>query len=198
MCCLCVNQHRVVQKSGATSGILEESKVDFFSLFSDRVTGIGHLLAMMSPWDNPAYLRRVWCVFEMYTAHDTGCAISIVMPPEQKRSLEQSLFEMEDEKTEGSSIDKLFEVLEKTRVQDAQASVEQDRIAILSTIHKAAGYRALNHRVNELLRGWVRTVISEIMEKRHHESIGSEDLEYSGFCCKVGTCLLYTSPSPRD
>lgn len=214
MCCLCVNQHRVVENHN--SGMQQQldnnqqggdpMKLDFFSLFSDRVTSIGHLLALMSPWDNPSYLKRVWCVFELYTAHEIGCAISIVMPPQQKQSLEQGLLEMDDtsnmddndkdndnssncrhERVGASNIDLLYKVLAQTKVQKAQASVEDDRIAILSHIEDTVGYTALNHRVNELLRGWVSRVLSEIMDTKR--ASGVEDLPYATFCLKVGDLL---------
>ena len=40
---------------------------EFFAEFGDRVTGIGCILAMMAPWDNPTYLvsqelKRAWVV----------------------------------------------------------------------------------------------------------------------------------------
>lgn len=33
---------------------------EFQKAFGDRVAGIGQIVAMMSPWRDPAYLKRVW------------------------------------------------------------------------------------------------------------------------------------------
>ena len=53
ICCLCVNQHRVVENRNSGKDIPPEQ---FFAEFGDRVTGIGNILAMMAPWNDPAYL----------------------------------------------------------------------------------------------------------------------------------------------
>ena len=46
-------------------------------------------------------------------------------------------------------IEKLYQVLSKTKVQEAQASVESDRVAILEIVKLSPGYAALNDRVFE-------------------------------------------------
>ena len=47
ICCLCVNQHRVIEKRRNGEVVPFE---EFESVFSKRVTSIGHILAMMAPW----------------------------------------------------------------------------------------------------------------------------------------------------
>ena len=47
ICCLCVNQHRVIEKKRNGEVVPFE---EFESVFSKRVTSIGHILAMMAPW----------------------------------------------------------------------------------------------------------------------------------------------------
>ena len=37
---------------------------EFKSAFGKRVEGVSKILAMMSPWQEPTYIQRVWCVFE--------------------------------------------------------------------------------------------------------------------------------------
>ena len=54
ICCLCNNQHRVAEsKKKGEDGVSFE---EFRDIFQSRVTGIGHVLTMMSPWSSPAYL----------------------------------------------------------------------------------------------------------------------------------------------
>ena len=47
ICCLCVNQHRVVEMKKRKEDIPFEK---FRKVFHGRVTSIGHVIAMMSPW----------------------------------------------------------------------------------------------------------------------------------------------------
>ena len=56
----------------------------FLDSFGAHVRSIKRVLAMMTPWSNPIYLNRVWCVFELYTAITMGqgeVEVEIVMPP---------------------------------------------------------------------------------------------------------------------
>lgn len=200
ICCLCVNQHRVVeQEERKRSGILVPA-VDFFAEFRERVVGIGHILSMFMPWDDPLYLKRVWCVFEIYMAHEHGCQVTIVMPPTEKKAFREALFRKDketsiidtiynsiangtgpiDEANRGmvmealerhnaskgngtSSIDSLYEALSRTKVEKAEASVEDDRLQILAMVEKGPGYATFNRRINELLRKWAKDTVCSMM-----------------------------------
>ena len=118
---------------------------------------------MMSPWDNPKYLERVWCVFELYMAHKIGCQLSLVMPDDQFNAATNALF------TEVGGLNKFYEALTRTAVEKARASEEKDRIAILGRISEDSGYAALNKRVNDLLREWVTAKVKQFV-------VGLEDL----------------------
>ena len=50
ICCLCNTQHRF--KDEVPFKILYDN-------FKDKVVGVGHILAMMAPWNKPKYLERV-------------------------------------------------------------------------------------------------------------------------------------------
>lgn len=84
---------------------------------------------MMAPWDEPGYLKRVWCVFEMYAAYtDDSCEVDIAMPPREQQHLIESMKQGRDAKGNWG-IDKLFTVLANTKVENAQASVESDKVS---------------------------------------------------------------------
>ncbi|CAB9520079.1 Kinesin light chain (Partial), partial [Seminavis robusta] len=183
ICCLCVNQHRVVEnasnedKSGMIAPV---DNIDFFAIFGERVKKIQHLLAMMAPWGAPVALTRVWCIFEIFTAHTTdGCKLDIVMPPKEKHSLEQDVIK------NGQGINALYETLGKTKIENANASVESDRVAILRKVESDVGYSALNNLVNDLLRGWMHGVLTQLVESREI----TRDEEYVDFCNQIGSIL---------
>ncbi|CAB9523937.1 Hydra magnipapillata [Seminavis robusta] len=183
MCCLCVNQHRVVQKSTQQkSGMVPTAKVDFFAIFGERVKKIGHLLAMMAPWNAPVYITRVWCIFEIFTAHITdGCKIDIVMPPKEKLSLEQDVVDT------GGGVNALYETLCNTKVEKANASVDSDRLAILGQVKSDVGYSVLNNLVNDLLRGWIQGVLTQLVRAREN----TNNMDYVCFCTQIGKILLH-------
>ncbi|CAB9518599.1 Hydra magnipapillata [Seminavis robusta] len=179
ICCLCVNQHRVVEKF--KSGVLVPTH-EFFDIFGHRVKKVGHLLAMMAPWNAPAYITRVWCIFEMFTAHTTdACEVDIVMPPKEKKSLEQDVL------NNGAGINALYKTLGNTKVENAKASVKSDRLAILGQVESTVGYSVLNNRVNDMLRGWMLGVLTQLVETREN----TYDEDYAAFCNRIGNILKH-------
>lgn len=169
ICCLCNNQHRIAEELRNGN---EASFEAFRELFFHRVTGIRLVLAMMAPWDEPVYLTRVWCIFELFAAsssassfHDdsiqktkTGdIQVEIVMPPREQEKMKKSISD--------GGVDRLYEILGKTKVQNANASHEMDKINILQMVESGPGYHFLNARVDDLLRGWVREAIVREIQK---------------------------------
>jgi hypothetical protein len=152
ICCLCVNQHRVVAHSALEkSGIWGPAViVDFFAIFGERGKRIGRVLAMMAPWKVPVYLSRIWCIYEFFMAHTNGCKVDIVMPPEEKSSSEKDIM------PQGGGIDELYEMHQNTEVHTAKASVDKDRPEILKRVESTVGYQMLNNQVNHLLCGWMQ------------------------------------------
>jgi hypothetical protein len=80
--------------------------------------------------------------------------------------------------------------LSNARVQDAQASVEKDRIAILERVEASPGFAILNNRVNELLREWIRNAILDMMETTKETSSAGDDNNTHTHCCakKLAIC----------
>ena len=160
ICSLCNNQHRVKEMQAQGKSVPFE---DFQEIFYRNVTGSKNILAMMSPWQKPVYLERIWCIFELYTAHSNpDCNLTIIMPPQERAGLSQKLTE------EGATaaLNVLFETLAATKVQNATASEESDRAAILKLVKdNEESYNTLNHRVNDLLRDWALHVIKSLAQQ---------------------------------
>ena len=170
ICCLCVNQHMV---------IFESEFSNYLRRFGERVKRIGTLLIMMAPWKAPINLTRVWCIYEIFIAHTSGCKLDIVMLLIEKSSLEQDII------TEGGGINALYELFGNTKIQNAKASVEEDKLNILESIESNVGCQVLNDQVNQLLRGWMQRVLVKLVEDKEK----TNDETYADFCCKVGTIL---------
>merc|ERR1712232_557862 len=81
MCFACINQHRVQKMRQRGDTVPFEQ---FQREFGDRVRKVDTILALMSPWDSPAYLGRVWCVFECSTAIREKKHMEILMPESQE------------------------------------------------------------------------------------------------------------------
>ena len=184
MCCLCMNQHRVVLAAGkeeedrnpsdptstGSSSEVRPPKVNFLDEFGARVAKIGNVLAMMTPWNAPIYLGRSWCVYELYKAYCLNCNISIVMPPHQKEALIEDLLG-----DKGSGVNGLYHALSKTRIHKAQSHVRSDRDTILNMVREYPGDIVLNQTVNDLLRRWVRDTVQEVLEASLNKTTRDKD-----------------------
>jgi len=84
ICAFCVNQHRVREQR--KRGVRMESKA-WGHIFRSRVESIPTMVAMMEPWEEPSYLKRVWCIFEFFTCIDLGKECVIMLPPKEVAGL---------------------------------------------------------------------------------------------------------------
>lgn len=145
ICCLCINQHRVKEAQAAGEVIPFER---FEAEFGSRVTDIGHIVAMMASWHSPAYVKRVWCNFEMYTATSKGVKLSIIMPPREMEDFRTSLLQK-------AGIDNVWRACHGVRVEESQASILEDRARILKLIEQGPGYEQFNKIIVERLQAWM-------------------------------------------
>lgn len=144
ICCLCVNQHRV-QEAQARGDIVPFE--EFEATFRDRVQGIGNIICMMAPWRDPHYLTRIWCIFEVYTAYKGMLHAEIAMPPRETDDLIYCI-------CTGNGLEVIWDPIRRVMVENAQASVEDDRKHILALIEQMSSFRFLNMEVCSLFRGW--------------------------------------------
>jgi len=147
ICCLCINQHRVRRMRESGQNIPFE---EFAKSFGSRVRSIGHVVALVAPWNAPLYVQRVWCIYEVYVAEVTGVRFSLVLPPEDEEDMLQALAD----NPESSKAARLWKALGDVRVQDSKASVEDDRLNILRLVESGPGFEQLNLKVRRLLRKW--------------------------------------------
>jgi len=146
ICCLCINQHRVKEAEALGLTIPFE---DFRQEFEQRVRGIGHVLALMTPWDEPVYVTRVWCVFEVFTAvNDPNCELTVILPPEEMKTFCDSI-------ATGSLDRYLWSSLEQLDVETAEASVAADKEQILQIVSNGVGCAYLNQVVRHQLLQWL-------------------------------------------
>ncbi|CAK9068670.1 Tartrate-resistant acid phosphatase type 5 (TR-AP) (Tartrate-resistant acid ATPase) (TrATPase) (Type 5 acid phosphatase) (Uteroferrin) (UF) [Durusdinium trenchii] len=147
ICCLCINQHRV--KEAQAAGLVVPFE-DFREHFQQRVVGVGHVLALMAPWDNPVYVSRVWCVFEIFTAVNENCELTVILPPVEMKRFSGTIHD--------GVLDKhLWASLEQLDVQRADASVASDKENILRIVADGVGFDCLNQVVRQQLLRWLAT-----------------------------------------
>jgi len=142
ICSLCLNQFRMADAN---------IKKDLQKEFGDRVLAIGQILPMLDPWDKPGYVKRAWCLFELYTAiqHRDDVNIDIVLSPKQAQSFRDRI------NRDGNDARAIEGALKDIKSENAQATDHADTVAIQTLIQKTAGGHAtINAEVGGYLRRW--------------------------------------------
>ncbi|CAB9498122.1 Kinesin light chain [Seminavis robusta] len=164
ICCLCLNQHRIVESN--KSGMADQKALDFEAAFRSRVVAVGRVISMSTPWENPANLRRIWCLYEIFICLQESVELSIVMPPRQSDRFAIQFFKCQDS---------LFQALCNVDVERAEASVESDRDTILELVREGKGFAEVNSSVREHMRAWVRGVMAEIVSLRQNAEAANDE-----------------------
>ena len=140
ICCMCINQHRVAGCHISTEALQHE--------FESRVRAIGHVLSLLTPWDNPTNLTRSWCLFEIFIAIQLGklCKLELIMPPAEAVRFMRSLLEQFAE---------IQIALARVDLEHAQASKPADREAINEMVRQGVGFVKANGIVIAALKRWL-------------------------------------------
>eukprot|EP00928_Gymnodinium_smaydae_P050408 TRINITY_DN33971_c0_g1_i1.p1 TRINITY_DN33971_c0_g1~~TRINITY_DN33971_c0_g1_i1.p1 ORF type:complete len:662 (+),score=76.59 TRINITY_DN33971_c0_g1_i1:170-1987(+) len=170
ICCFCVNQCRVMEMQQKGQKVPFE---DFRDTFSNRVKHIQNVVALLTPWDEPANLKRLWCVFEIHFAIQTpGCNLYITLPDREWISFTKEF-------SVDASCWRVHQLwwtkFSQVMVQDAEASYEDDRENILRIVapgvaidDRAALSRACDGHNNLIiykLRNWLSSNVLDQMDR---------------------------------
>jgi len=162
-CALCNNQFRIQENTA--QGVTEPFEV-FRDAFEARVRTTGHVLALLSPYDHPIYIERVWCIFELWVALTHGVEVDVVLPETDEFEF-WTAFRNSESSLQG--LQKLWMIFKDLKIQDAQATIEADRVNIFTLVDPQANTRcdlerspkvaAMNHVVAQKLQAWFADVV---------------------------------------
>jgi tetratricopeptide (TPR) repeat protein len=114
--------------------------------FRNAVGALGHTLLVLTPWDKPVAVSRVWCLWEILCTVDQGCELTVLMPEREKRSFVEAL---------KSSLDDVQQKVAAVDAEHAQAFDAEDRRRIFAEIRKLdRGFLDINNKVKDRLRQW--------------------------------------------
>ena len=118
-------------------------------VFGDQIQGIGAVLVVASPWNDPVFLKRAWCLFELYKSVERKVSLVIRQPRSQERAFLDDL-------NAGSVA--IYDILSSIDGRKAEARIEADRKAIVSAIEASIGFVELNKLALSVSREWLADV----------------------------------------
>ena len=122
--------------------------------FTNVIKETDMTLSIMSPFEDPITIKRVWCLWELYLSTRYS-NLHISLPPDQTIRFENALL------TDPYSVTKLIEQINGIDAENAEAFDPKDKIMIFEEIEKSIGFDELNQVVVTFLRQWIEDQCQE-------------------------------------
>jgi hypothetical protein len=168
---LCNNYHRSVEDRTRGSTIRES-----YVALCERISSIGNVLAIVSPWDEPTFFTNAWGLFELFNVMELGRNLVITMSKKEKKRLVMESLQNEDDLLD------LFNRIDKVNIESSKSSDPADKENILEFLKEHPGIERFNNDVNRLLRMWATAEIKRSLkyhENRSKDALTDEELAFT-------------------
>ena len=145
------------QYQGAVSAIGEENSQYWVTKFSELIGGIGNVLAIVTDWENPVMLTRIWCLFELNAAIDTGAQLKFAASAKEKLGLSLQLNE------KFKNLDAIISNIEVRNCDAKRPHEVQDKAVFLA---KLAGIEDdVNDKLRKAMERWLVDSASLVLQR---------------------------------
>ncbi|KAH9142805.1 hypothetical protein AeRB84_013144 [Aphanomyces euteiches] len=145
----------------------------WFDIFYSSLTSIGNVVMVLSPWNNPETLTRMWCVFEVYASIMANARFEVALGKMQKEEFLKEIVQQDNA---------FFRMLARIKSETSETKVEADREFIEAKIRADIGFSRLDRMVFEVMESWIfRTLETQsnlptnapAMQAKYLEALGS-------------------------
>jgi len=151
------------------------------STFESNLWRTHQMVALVDTWDSPNYLRRIWTIFEQFTAIRLGISVTMVLPQAAVKEL------IKEFETGKQGILRVKHALSNVDCQSSEATFEADAKKVKDRIEATIGFEAVNHDIAKFMSHWVAQQLQLYMN-----NLVKTDVEV----INVGSCdNLHSSPS---
>ncbi|XRB25368.1 kinesin light chain [Pseudoscourfieldia marina] len=124
-----------------------DADADLETVLKSAVRASNCTVALMTSWDTPSMLERIWCVWELFHTVIARCRLEVRMPISEQTRFADALV---------NDFTSVQMPLSRLDVQNAKAGSEEERVEILSKMREAdGGIHGVNKLVKERLREWL-------------------------------------------
>lgn len=153
MCFFVNNQYRILlDQQGAGSREFSLGEV-----FEENLQRVGRMVALLDHWDQPAYLSRIWTIFEQYSAVVLEIEVTFILPQAAGESLLREIRKGEE------GILTVRESLCNVDAETASAWCLEDEQHVKRIIEQSIGFEKVNEKVQELMIAWVATMVKDYL-----------------------------------
>ena len=177
------------QYQGAVSTIGDENSQYWVNKFSELIGGIGKVIAIVTEWECPTMLTRIWCLFELHAAIDSGAELKFVASAKEKLGFSLQLNDT------FKNLDAIVSNIEVRNCDAKRPHEVQDKRIFLT---KLAGMEDdVNARLRRAMQRWLADAASVVLRRcdPRRGPMGPEELEIEiadigagGLC--VPSCVM--------
>eukprot|EP00004_Rigifila_ramosa_P024642 TRINITY_DN7209_c0_g1_i5.p1 TRINITY_DN7209_c0_g1~~TRINITY_DN7209_c0_g1_i5.p1 ORF type:complete len:1114 (+),score=222.94 TRINITY_DN7209_c0_g1_i5:499-3342(+) len=153
--------------------------------FTSSLSSIGRAWVVLIPWDDPIYVQRIWCLFELYTIELQTIQREIIFPARERRRFLRYLV------TDFNAVSGVLERISHIDIEKATAFKLSDQEAILRLVQQTVGFSRLNATIFAALKRWFATAAESALGD---SDAGISAKEKDKLILRVGTVLLDEHP----
>ena len=164
-------------KAGDSVAAAQNFKI-FSQAFLNVLKEIGRAVFILSPWDRPVWMERVWCLFEFYVVWLHQLQFEFIMPPSQSKRFLVSLGEEQSD---------FLNLVSRMDIQKASAYSQYDEDQIKGLVQTdLGGFSKLNESVICAVRDFcVETSKSALRAMSEEEKSCNSLLENTGDLLRI-------------
>ena len=152
--------------------------------FGELIGGIGKVIAIVTDWSAPVMLTRIWCLFELNAAIDTGAELRFVATAAERMDLALNLHE---------KFKTCDAVVSRIEVRDCDAKRPheiQDKVIFLGKLHGMED--AVNAKLRKEMQRWLAESAKKVLWRTspHRDPMGEEELEVEAAAIGEGSGSL--------
>jgi len=114
--------------------------------FAQAVGDVGSTILVSMPWEDPTPLKRVWVIWEIFCAYQTGARFDIAMPRKELDGFRAALI---------TSFPKVQTALSKVDVELSSAFHKSHQDMVHDEIRRTIGFTKLNEMVQLRMTRWL-------------------------------------------
>ena len=137
--------------------------------FCTAIGAMGQMVMVMTPWDNPVYLTRAWCLIELYACRSSGSDFCVALPPSERARFVEEICE---------KAGAFYGMLSKVNTANSECSRDSDRQRIFAAVRALeGGFTGLDRSVLHTMTEWLQRQLEQ--EIAVAVAAGREDKECS-------------------
>jgi hypothetical protein len=152
-----LNQHVFVTEHANEAQLQQQ----ILQKLEQKMTGAGHVLFCLHPWNNPVPLQRAWCLFELFVAMRQQCTVTMCFDSEGAEQLQGAV-----ERGHFNAAEMVGDI----DAAAAGATNMADKDMIVALIEQSTGLAQFNTQIQKYLMAAMKGAVTGLLVNRRNNA----------------------------